>query len=66
MERLFCDTHSIEILIYSKDDEKLFRDDNRQEVAIFFDDNGRKYLKRFLPNQCNENCETIKQILKED
>jgi hypothetical protein len=63
MERLFCKIHNIDIVIFNKEDEIFFKDDNRQEVAIFYDDNNKKYLKRFIMNQCDMNCETIKQIL---
>jgi len=65
MERLFCEIHNIDILIYNKEDEIFFKDDNRQEVAIFYDKNNKKYLKRFITNQCDFNCETIRQILEE-
>jgi hypothetical protein len=65
MERLFCEIHNADIIIYNKEDEIFFKDDNRQEVAIFYDENNKKYLKRFIMNQCDFNCETIKQILEE-
>lgn len=38
--------------------------DNRHEIAIFYDEAGKKYLKRFIMNSCDANCETIKQILE--
>ena len=38
--------------------------DNRHEIAIFYDEAGKKYLKRFTMNSCDTNCETIKQILE--
>ena len=65
MKRLFCEIHNVDILIFNKEDEIFFKDDNRQEVAIFYDENDKKYLKRFIMNQCDMTCETLKQILEE-
>lgn len=65
MEKITCLIHNINILIYRLEEENLFTDNDKQEVAIFYDGNGKKYLKRFILNQCDENCETIKQILGE-
>jgi hypothetical protein len=63
MEKIHCFIHNLDIIIYNKDEEYLFVDDNREEVAIFYN-NGNKFLKRYIINKCNENCETIKQILE--
>uniref|UniRef100_A0A6M3JBK1 Uncharacterized protein n=1 Tax=viral metagenome TaxID=1070528 RepID=A0A6M3JBK1_9ZZZZ len=60
-----CPIHNKEILIYEKEEEKLFTDDNRQEVAIFIDKNGKRYLKRFIAGSCDEHCKTIIQLLEE-
>lgn len=66
MKKIICPIHDISIVIYEKVDEYLFIDDDRKEVSIFHDDNGKKYLKRFSMISCNENCETIKNILEEN
>lgn len=66
MENYHCDIHNLDIIIYNRDEENLFIDDNKREVAIFYDDEGNKYLKRFIMGQCDENCETIKQLLEEE
>jgi len=65
MENYHCDIHNLDIVIYKRNEENLFVDDNRREVAIFYNENGSKYLKRYILNECNENCETIKDLLKE-
>jgi len=64
MEKNHCLIHNLDIIIYNRDEEYLFINDNRKEVAIFYNDNGDKFLKRYIINQCDENCETIKQILE--
>ena len=38
---------------------------NKLEVAIFYDDMGKKYLKRYVMGQCGESCETIKTLLND-
>ena len=63
MQIIHCDIHNIDIKIYDKEDELYFKDDNSPEVSVF--SNGdKKYLKRFVRGLCDENCETIKNILK--
>ena len=64
MEKIFCQIHNLNISIYSKEEEQLFIDDNEQE-SVIFDNGNKKYLKRFTIGQCDENCETIKQLLEE-
>jgi len=64
MEKIYCPIHNLNINIYSKEEEQLFIDDNEQESVIFCNEDN-KYLKRFRPNFCDSNCETIKQILEE-
>jgi len=65
MERKTCPLHNIDIIIYDSDFENLFIDDNRLEVAIFIDTQGKKYIKRCVMGRCDEYCPTIKQILEE-
>jgi len=65
METYHCDIHNLDIKIYSNDEENLFVDDNSREVAIFYNEEGIKYLKRYIIDGCNESCETIKQLLEE-
>jgi len=64
MEKITCLIHNVDVVIYQKEEEELFIDDNRHEIAIFYDEAGKKYLKRFIMNSCDANCETIKQILE--
>ena len=66
MERIYCPIHRLDIVVYNRNEENLFVDDNRREVAIFYDDEGKKYLKRFIMDKCDNNCETVKQILEEE
>ena len=66
MERIYCPIHFLDIIIYNKNEENLFIDDNKREVAIFYDDEGKKYLKRFIMGKCDINCPTVKQILEEE
>lgn len=67
MERIHCPLHNFDICIYTKaEEENLFVDDNRREVAVFYNDDGKKYLKRFIMNECDYTCETIQQFLKEE
>jgi hypothetical protein len=65
MEKIHCEIHNLDIIIYNKDEEHLFIDNNKEEVAIFYNNDGNKYLKRYIIYKCDENCETIKQILEE-
>ena len=62
MEKIYCPIHNLNINIYSRKEEDLFVDDNKQESIIFYNGN-KKYLRRFVPNLCDNNCETIKKIL---
>lgn len=62
MEKIFCNIHNLNINIYQREEENLFIDDNSQESIIFYNE-GNKYLKRFVIGLCDNNCETIKQIL---
>lgn len=64
MKTIHCELHNIDIVIYHKNQRVFFKDDNRQEVAIFYDTNGKKYLKRSLIGQCDENCPTVQNALK--
>ena len=63
MEKLHCGLHNLDIVIYDKNEENNFVDDNKKEIVIFFDDEGNKYLKRFVSNKCDLNCPTIKELL---
>ena len=64
MKNYHCDVHNLDIVIYNRDEENLFVDDNRREVAIFYFEDGTKYLKRYILSECDETCETIKQLLE--
>ena len=66
MQNYHCDTHNLNIVVYNKEEENLFIDDNKKEVAIFYNEDGTKYLKRFIMNECDYSCPTIKQILEEE
>jgi len=66
MKNYHCDIHNLDIMVYDKNEENLFIDDNRKEIAIFYYEDGTKYLKRFIMGQCDNSCETIKQILMEE
>lgn len=63
MELKHCDLHNLNIKIYTKEEESDFIDDNQGEIAIFTNDEGKKYLKRLIVGQCDEDCETIKELL---
>jgi hypothetical protein len=64
MKQIYCGIHNIDILIYHKKQRILFKDDNRKEVAIFYDDSGKKYLKRCIIGLCDESCLTVQEALK--
>lgn len=63
MENYICPIHRLEILVYNKEDEVLFKDDNSPIAVIFTNTDGTKYLKRFFAGLCDENCKTIKAII---
>ena len=65
MEKIYCSIHNLNINIYLKEEENLFIDNNEQESIIFYNGD-KKYLRRFVPNLCDNNCETIKNILEID
>ena len=64
MEKVHCDIHDLDIVIYSKDEEHLFADDNRQEIAVFYDGEGKKYLKRCVMGRCDDQCPIVQTILE--
>lgn len=66
MEQYFCPIHNLKIKVYSQLEEENFTDNNQEEVAIFYNKQGKKYLKRFINNKCDDNCETIINILSEE
>jgi len=66
MKTIYCDIHNLSIIIYGKDEEHLFVDDNSEETIIFYDNQNKKYLKRTAIGKCDENCPTIKKIFAED
>ena len=63
MQKIICPFHNIDIFIYLNSEEEYFTDNNEKSVIIFTDLNGNKYLKRYIDKLCNENCETVKNIL---
>jgi len=64
MKTIICPFHNRKIVIYDKNEERLFVDNNGLETIIFTDDSGKMYLKRFVVGSCDEDCETVKQILE--
>ena len=63
MSKHHCDVHDLDIVIFDEAETETFVDDNRQEVAIFIDEDGNKYLKRYIANKCDFNCPIIKNLL---
>lgn len=63
MQTIHCEIHNLSIKIYNYGEENLFVDDDKREVAIFTKEDGTKYLKRYVINECDENCSTIKNLL---
>ena len=63
VEKYHCDEHKTDIIIYGADEVDLFQDNDKREIAIFTDGYGNRYLKRFVYNGCNEQCETLSQLL---
>lgn len=64
MEKVFCEEHKLSIVIHKYNEKTLFTDDNAKSVVILTDENGSRYLKRYLLDGCNENCQTIQRLLK--
>ena len=64
MKQITCNIHNTNIIIYNESEENLFTDDNKADAIIFIDDKGNKKLKRFVIGKCDENCLTIKGLLK--
>jgi len=65
MEKVRCKIHDLDIVIYEKDEEYLFVDDNKEEVAIFYDNNGKRYLKRYKLGKCDGFCETTRNLMEQ-
>jgi len=65
MEKVHCKIHDLDIIIYEKDEEYLFVDDNKEEVAIFYNDNNKRYLKRYVLRKCNNFCETVINLIEQ-
>ena len=64
MKRVLCKKHQTYIVIHKFEEETLFVDDDKKEVTIFTDNKGKRYLKRYVVDGCNENCETVVECLK--
>ena len=64
MEKVHCDIHDLDIVIYSKDEEHLFTDDNRGEIAVFCNEEGKRYLKRCVMGRCDDQCSTVQTVLE--
>ena len=64
MQTIHCDLHNLDIKIYTFEEQNSFIDNNKKEVVIFIDEKGNKQLKRYIINECDENCEIIKGILE--
>ena len=64
MEQIICPIHNANILIYTKEEENFFIDDNKAETVIVMDKKGNKKLKRYIIGKCDETCETIKGLLE--
>jgi hypothetical protein len=62
MEIITCKLHNNQITIFEPNDEYMYSD-KLEGTIIFSDSLGIKYLKKYTIGQCDENCETIKQIL---
>jgi hypothetical protein len=56
-----CELHKNSINIFEPNDEYMYSD-KIEGTIIFYDSLGKKYLKKYTIGQCDENCETIKQI----
>lgn len=63
MQKTYCNIHNEIIAIYSNNEEEQFIDNNEKNTVIFTNTKGRKYLKRFILDKCDNNCPTIKDIL---
>lgn len=66
MKEYFCNIHKLKIVEYEPDEEHLFVDDNRREIAIFTDPHIGKYLKRYIIDGCDYHCPTIREIISND
>ena len=64
MQTIYCEKHSLNILVYDYNEVDLFMDNNEQKAVIFIDEKGNKQLKRFVVGKCDENCSTIQELLK--
>jgi len=58
-----CVLHNNLISIFELEDMYMYSD-KIEGTVIFFDSLGKKYLKKYTIGQCDENCETIQNLLK--
>jgi hypothetical protein len=65
MKNYFCDIHKLNINIFKPEEETQFIDDNKKEVVIFYNIEGKKYLKKFIFGECDSSCSTVQELLKE-
>jgi len=66
MEKIYCDKHKTWIVIHKFSEKTLFTDNNKAEVAIFEDEDGSRYLKRYVLNGCNESCPIVQKLLNKE
>lgn len=62
MRTIHCNIHNNNIFIFKLKEQFLFTKDIDATV-IFYDSRTKKYLKKYTINKCDENCQTIKELL---
>lgn len=65
MQIITCEIHNNSIIIFELEDEYLYSD-KTEGTIIFHDLLGKKYLKKYTIGQCDEDCQTVNQILNEE
>ena len=64
MQTVNCKVHNNSIIIFEPDELYMYSD-KIEATIIFYDSLGKKYLKKYTSGQCDENCEMVKNLLKE-
>jgi hypothetical protein len=62
MQTVHCELHGKVILIFEPSDEYLFAP-NIEATIIYYDDQGKAYLKKFTLGQCDDSCPTVQDWL---
>lgn len=62
MQSIECTTHGVSIIVFEQEDNDKFSDDSHRDVVIFQDSKVGPYLKRFILNECDDNCLIVKDV----